>query len=401
MNSTHSTHHVTRALVSLFVLHPGDLAYLQIALRNRSLAMSETLISSIERVSRQVTIYVGLPIFLFGMIGGSLNVLIFLSLRTFRKNSCSFYLMVMAMVSLGYLLTGLLTFIMIYGFAIDWTKQSRFYCIFREGFVHICMLIALTCLSLATIDQFFATSSSTHPPRWCQIQLARRLCLGFSFFWFLYGIAFFCSYDLILVSTTGQWECTIVRPLFEQYFNSVHTLVLLCALPLMITSFFGSLAYRNVRQASHRAVPMARRELDKQLTVMVLVQVLFYFCAATPLMVFTALNLAPTAFKDPVSKALLNCALTLSILLLYSCYAVRRIRMPVSRSLSSESLLHLHVCLGTVSSSTALCSVSNASAPLASSTRPGRTKCLVCLKRTPVSVAREGLFSRIEKQQRR
>ena len=54
------------------------------------------------------------------------------------------------------------------------------------------------------------------------------------------------------------------------YFN-----VLLCKvfLPNLITVLFGILAYRNIQQIAYRTVPLVRRELDKQLTKMVLVQV--------------------------------------------------------------------------------------------------------------------------------
>ena len=161
--------------------------------------MSAYIISTANLISHQVTIYLGTPIFIIGVIGGFLNLIVFLSLKTFRQNSCALYLTIMSLVSIGYLITGLLTFLMINGYGINWTILSRSYCIFRQGFVHICILIGFTCLCLATIDQFLATCSS---PRWqqlCNIKLARRLCLICMLLWFLYGIAFFTSYDLIII----------------------------------------------------------------------------------------------------------------------------------------------------------------------------------------------------------
>ena len=58
--------------------------------------------------------------------------------------------------------------------------------------------------------------------------------------------------------------------------------VLVSGLPVLITALFGLLAYHNVTQLAYRAVPLVRRELDKQLTVMVLVQVVFNFCVLVP-----------------------------------------------------------------------------------------------------------------------
>lgn len=284
--------------------------------------MSADLISTIQYVTHQVTIYLGFPTFILGVIGGSLNVLVFLSLKTFRQNSCSFYLTVMAAVSVGYLVTGLLTFLVMYGFGIDWTKQSRSYCIFREGFVHISMLIALTCLCLATIDQYFATCSSQRLQQLCNIKLARRLCLFFTVFWFLYGIAFFTSYDLIIDPNSGEWDCTVINHRFQIYFNTFHVLVLLCGLPLFTTALFGLLAYRNVKQLSYRTVPLARRELDKQLTVMVLVQVVYNVFALLPYFIINILITSPYQPSSPLTTTIIVSSRILSIILLYSCYAV-------------------------------------------------------------------------------
>ena len=66
-----------------------------------------------------------------GVIGGFFNIIVFLSLQTFRQSSCAFYLTIMSIVNIGQLFTGLLSRIMISGFDIDWTVTSLFYCKFR------------------------------------------------------------------------------------------------------------------------------------------------------------------------------------------------------------------------------------------------------------------------------
>lgn len=284
--------------------------------------MSQSIIATAHSISLHVTLYVGTPVFILGVLGGCLNIIVFLSLKTFRQSSCAFYLTIMAMVSVGYLVTGLLTFIMIYGSNIDWTKQSKFYCIFREGFVHICMLMAFTCLCLATIDQFLATCSSPRYQQLCNIKLARRLCLAFTLLWLLYGISFFTSYDLVTLPANGGVDCIIVNDTFQQYFKTWHVLVLLGVLPISITALFGCLAFRNVQKLSYRTMPLVRRELDKQLTVMVLMQVIFNVFAITPYTIINAIILNPAMTNDPVTNELLTCARILSIILLYTCFAV-------------------------------------------------------------------------------
>ncbi|CAF1289234.1 unnamed protein product [Rotaria sordida] len=283
--------------------------------------MSQYIISTANLISHRVTTYLGIPIFIFGVIGEFLNIIVFLSLKTFRQNSCAFYLTIMAMVSIGYLFTDLLTFIMMYGYNIYWTKQSRFYCVVREGFAHTFMLIALACLCLAIIDQFLATCSS---PRWqqlCNINLARRLCLTFIVLWFLYGILFFISYDLVTDISTGNSNCKVINEAVKQYLKIWHVLIFLGVLPLSITIIFGYLAYRNVKKLSYRTLPLVRRRLDQQLTVMVLTQAIFSVFTITPYTVINAIILDPYLTQDPIAKAILSSAGILSIILLYSCFA--------------------------------------------------------------------------------
>ncbi|CAF0905422.1 unnamed protein product [Rotaria sordida] len=283
--------------------------------------MSQYIISTANLTSYYVTTYLGTPIFVLGVIGELLNIIVFLSLKTFRLNSCAFYLTIMAMASIGYLFTGLLTFIMMYGYNTDWKKQSRFYCIVRNGFTHICMLIAFSCLCLATIDQFLATCSY---PRWqqlCNINLARRLCFAFIILWFLYGISFFISYDLVIDISTGNSYCRVINEIFQQYLKTWHVLIFLGILPLSITVIFGFLAYRNVQNLSYRTLPLVRRRLDQQLTVMVLTQVVFSVFAITPYAVINAIILDPYITQDRVANAISRSAKMLSIILLYSCFA--------------------------------------------------------------------------------
>ena len=97
-------------------------------------------------ISEQLIIYIGLFTCISGILGGLLNVIVFLSFRTFRENSCAFYLTTISFLNLGQLTSGYLPRIMISGFQIDWTQSSIFYCKFRWFHVQ-------SCLCLATIDQ--------------------------------------------------------------------------------------------------------------------------------------------------------------------------------------------------------------------------------------------------------
>ena len=221
----------------------------------------------------KITTYVGVPILIAGMIGGFLNTIIFLSLKTFRKRSCAFFLTLMSIVNMGQLITSLRSRIAINGFGIDWTESSVFFCKARSYFLQFCALISFSCMCLATIDQFLATSLR---PRWQNvITLKRAYSCGAAFvvLWTLHGIPSLIWYELIPPSVNGKLVCRITNPVFQVYINHVYVLLLTGVLPMAITFLFGSLAYRNVRQIPYRTIPLVRRELDKQLTSMVLVQI--------------------------------------------------------------------------------------------------------------------------------
>ncbi|CAF4585351.1 unnamed protein product [Rotaria sp. Silwood1] len=225
--------------------------------------------------SEEITIYLGIPILGTGVLGGTLNIIVFMSLKTFRQSSCAFFLTIMSFVNIGQLLFSLLSRIMITGFDADWTDYSLVYCKFRNYFLQVCALTSYTCMCLATIDQFLATSLHVHWQQFFNIKKAYVLCILFFIIWLLHGIPTLIWYDLSLLPTTGRLICTITNPVFDLYIAYGYLIILTGILPICITVLFGFLAYWNVRQIPYRTVPLVRRELDKQLTSMVLVQVVF------------------------------------------------------------------------------------------------------------------------------
>lgn len=123
-------------------------------------------------ISNEVTIYLGLPIFIVGVIGGILNTVVFLSLQTFRESSCAFYLIIMSIVNLGQILLGLLARLMTTIYNSDGTENSIFFCKFRVYFSTVCTSISWTCFCLATIDQYCSTSYRPKFRQFCNIKIS-------------------------------------------------------------------------------------------------------------------------------------------------------------------------------------------------------------------------------------
>lgn len=284
--------------------------------------MSTTPNPLLTTIPTQIAIYLGLTTLIGGVLGGILNIVVFLSLRTFRQNSCAFFLTVMSFFNIGQLLTGLFSRILITGFNKDWTETSPAFCKLRIYCLHVCTLISYTCICLATIDQYLATSLR---PRWQQMMTLRRaqyMCAFFIVAWLLYGIPSLVWYAPVFSARTGINACTTTNPVFTTFLRYIYTLVLTGILPIIITVVFGSLAYRNVRQIPYRTVPLVRRELDKQLTSMVLVQVGHNLLVNLPYV--TILLIAFHIDLPPDSSALVNLRFSnfISGMAYYFCFSV-------------------------------------------------------------------------------
>ena len=138
---------------------------------------------SLPVITQQLTIYAGTIILILGLIGGILNLIVFLSLKIFRENSCAFYLTALSFVNITHLIFSLIPYIFIVGYGIDWSSTSMVFCKLRFYFVQLWLLTSFTCMCLATIDQYLATCINPAWHRWNNIKYARGYCCKFH--WYL------------------------------------------------------------------------------------------------------------------------------------------------------------------------------------------------------------------------
>lgn len=285
--------------------------------------MVSDLSATLDYATRFISIYVGIPMLIIGMLGSFLNVLVFVSLKTFRRNSCGFYLTVMSVVNLALLATGLLSRITISGFALDWTQTSAFYCKARVYINQLSILTSLTCICLATIDQFLSTHPTFHWHRKNTVVISRLLIVTFVLIWLLHGIPYLFFYNLIVSPKTGKSACSITSPIFQQYTVYGFLLILSGFAPLLTTLVFGLLAYRNIKQAAHRTVPLVRRATDHQLTNMVLIHIVFDLFTLVPYIVVSIIALDPTLNNDLNVAACIQFLRVVSIYFYYFYFVVR------------------------------------------------------------------------------
>jgi len=227
----------------------------------------------------------------------------------------------MQIVNTIHLFTSLLTYIMINGFGINWTSTSLFYCKFRWFYVQLCVYLSFTCMCLAIIDQFLATCSHPRWNRWNNLKLAHYVVIGAVIIWILHGIPFLMYYNLVISSITNKSSCAITNAIFQNY-NNFTSSILGNSLPIIIMLLFGILAYRNVKRIAYRTVPLVRRELDKQLTVMVLVQVFCDIITVIPQIIYSIFSLIIGTPTDLITLTKLNFIYNVVLMLYYFHFVV-------------------------------------------------------------------------------
>ncbi|CAF1173584.1 unnamed protein product [Adineta ricciae] len=252
----------------------------------------------------------------------------------------------MSFINTFHLFTGLLTFIMINGFKINWANASVTYCKFRAFYVQTCIMISLSCMCLATVDQFLATQSNALWHRLNNIKVARSVVTGIAVCVITYCIPLLVYYGHTTSSSTGQAICDITNNVFASY-RIFSTPFLIGFIPLLIMSIFGLLAYWNVQRIAYRTIPLVRRELDKQLTSMVLIQIFYNVLAITPVLIVGLYYFILDKTLDTCSKTILNILLNLLTVIYYFYYVVRFI-------------LYLHMCIEKIPSTTDLCFIYSA-----------------------------------------
>jgi hypothetical protein len=237
--------------------------------------------AQLQHATQQIIIYFGSFTIILGVIGNTLNAIIFANVRaTFARNFCSRYFIVTAITDSLCLLIGLLSKILSNGFAIDPTVSSIVFCKFRNFFVNTAPLISTSFICLAAITQFFVTSRHASYRQKISLRLVRWTILFTVLFWTLHGLPYIILYTIRLSATTNMPVCNSVNLIFNQYAAWMTYNILIFMVPILILVVFGYLTYRNI--ASTKPAPLNQQRatgqrIQQQLTVVSHIYCIFDF----------------------------------------------------------------------------------------------------------------------------
>ncbi|CAF1400163.1 unnamed protein product [Adineta ricciae] len=261
-------------------------------------------------VTQQIYAYVGLPIMVLGVVGNVFNIIIFTTLKTFRETTCALYLTAASVANIAGLLIALFVRILRAGFLIN-INGTPWICKIQIYIVTWCLLVSLTAVCLASIDQCLSMSKYR---RFSHLRFARYNISIIWVLWALYSIPILIYWD------APYGACVIINASFEIYTTRFQFPILLGVLPISTMSIFSLLAFYNARTLASRQIYIVRQSHDRQLTAMTLIHVVYVIITTVPYVIYVISSLNQ-ATKNPEQVAVNNLIYGILVLIDYSSFA--------------------------------------------------------------------------------
>jgi len=178
------------------------------------------------------------------------------------------------------------------------------------------MLASIVCF--AAIDQFLCTHHSVYLQQLSSLKLARYQICIVALLCLLHTLSF--GFFLEIIPLVG---CVLTNTGVINYFSFFFYPVLNGLFPIIVSSMFSILAYRNVRRIVRRQIPINRRRLDQQLTAMIFVRVIFFVLLQLPFTIYRICTIRLTIVPaNTLEYATVKWAQAISITLVYFSHAV-------------------------------------------------------------------------------
>ncbi|CAM4942836.1 unnamed protein product [Rotaria socialis] len=287
------------------------------------MSSTDDFVTEMNLVIRYFNISAGSLVFIVGLFGNIMNTIIFLSLKTFRKNPCAFCLLVMSIADSSLLLSSVLPNILLNIIKDHSDANKRLTCKIQTASAQIFGLMSHTTMCFGAIDQFTSTSLN-EPRRRFNLKSIQCLIIIAIVISILYGIPFFIYYDAIPLSGTNVTVCLPKNSggLFSKYVVYVDLPIFGGFLPVTIMSILGLLTFRNVRHMARKHTPISRLHLDQQLTGMILMKDLNFCVTVVPfLVVYIVRHIVSLHTNDTIIRTQFQLVNRVFVMLFYVNYA--------------------------------------------------------------------------------
>jgi hypothetical protein len=293
-----------------------------------------SLIASLSNASTQINRYFGIFIFVFGIVGNTLNILV-LSQRPLRSNPCAWLFLVSSIANSIGIVAGLTSRILS-TWGADLTNTNQFLCKFRTFLLIYEITIGFWLIMLATVDRWLSSNTDVNRRQKSTLKNAQRNTI------FIVIIAtaveaqnFYCFEANLINTPIKCYTKTLVCAIVSDMSYALITILF----PLLFMILFGLMTITNVRKAQSRLKPVAsrvngavgddpapvstreqtqRQKTDRYLLIMLFVQILIMLLLTLPLSVVKLYTtITRNVVKSPLRNAIENFVFNILLLFLY------------------------------------------------------------------------------------
>ena len=153
--------------------------------------MSSSTSDQILNFVTQYSLYSGCIIFVLGIIGNAINILVFTQLKLFRDNRCAFYLTIESISNFLYQFVSISVTILTSIYGDDATGRFSHSGVNSDTYsAQILVLTTYYMTCFAAVDQFFSTNYRLNLRQMCTLKLARYLTSTLICIWIVHSIVF-------------------------------------------------------------------------------------------------------------------------------------------------------------------------------------------------------------------
>jgi len=257
--------------------------------KRRMSSSDAALIASLNNVSNGISRYLSIFIYLFGIIGNVLNVLL-LSQKTLRTNPCSLYFLASSVANIIAIVSGLTTK-MLTGWVPDVSNTIDWLCQFRIFILFASKNVAAWLILLASIDRWFVSHINANRRKQSTIKNTRYgIILTIVFSIVIYSPVFYCYQANLINAPIKCYGKTEVCRLLNDLIYAILTIIV----PIVFMLIYGVMTLINIQQvkirihianaskstntvnsvASAVLTQASKKKLDRRLFVMLIVQVI-------------------------------------------------------------------------------------------------------------------------------
>ncbi|UJR29939.1 hypothetical protein I4U23_017486 [Adineta vaga] len=255
--------------------------------------------------------YICLTIFIIGIIGNSLSVLVF-SRPSLRHRSCAVYFLALAITDIASLIASFIDTVLPSYNHVNLTANILFLCKLNPTMVYFTTDLSNFLLAVASIDRAVSIQCPLTSKRFCRARIAIYIIVLMSIIFLFINGHIFWGFEIIQATATSQGCMPSNRKIvyqnkvysisyerFYQIFDSLDMLfavvipfivMLICNILILIRVLTSRRSIRTIMTtALHSKKHRKRHEKEKQLTVMLL-------GSAAAFLVFTL----PTEINDTI-----------------------------------------------------------------------------------------------------